>query len=236
MPFARIGADGTFTALEIREGASGTAVSIGTTGVDCSSVVETDEANCVSMMNNGMTLQCKSLVESAHDGSIDPPVVVEIDVTELGPGTHNLLDYPTGATISLTVVGRYGISNIQNYSTSESIQVEWTSSQTCTFLMPQEGAIITIAQTPNSITKDRSLREIPGDVEIDPVSRASYGEIITITIELDKRLTDIPGKISVTDKGGELISYTKNIAGSSRGIVITITFVMPSSSVNISYK
>lgn len=73
MPFARIGADGTFTALEIREGASGTTVSIGTTGMDCSLVVETNEANCVSVMNSGMTLQCKNLVESAHGGSIDPP-------------------------------------------------------------------------------------------------------------------------------------------------------------------
>lgn len=80
MPFARIGADGTFTALEVREGASGTAVSIGTTGVDCSLVVETNEANCVSVMSNGMALQCKSLVESAHDGSIDPshPWVPEV--------------------------------------------------------------------------------------------------------------------------------------------------------------
>ena len=72
MAFARIGADGTFTALEIREGASGTSVSIGTTGVDCSLVVETNETNCVSVMSNGMTLQCKSLIESAHDGSIGP--------------------------------------------------------------------------------------------------------------------------------------------------------------------
>lgn len=43
-------------------------------------------------------------------------------------------------------------------------------------------------------------------------------------------------EIFITDSRGESTSYTKNIAGSSRGIVITITFVMPSSSVNISYK
>ena len=70
--FARIGADGTFTTLEVREGASGTTVSIGTTGMDCSLVVETGEANCVSVMNDGMTLQCKSLVEKDYNGYIDP--------------------------------------------------------------------------------------------------------------------------------------------------------------------
>ena len=146
MPFARIGADGTFTALEIREGASGTAVSIGATGVDCSSVVETDETNCVSVMNNGMTLQCKSLVESAHDGNIDPPPVVEINVAELGPGAYELLDYPAGATISLTIPSGHHIDSIQNYSTSESIQVKWTTLETCLFTMPQEGVIITIKE------------------------------------------------------------------------------------------
>ena len=236
MPFARIGADGTFTALEIREGASGTAVSIGATGVDCSSVVETGEANCVSVMNNGMTLQCKSLVESAHNGSIDPPPVVEIDVGELGIGTHNLLDYPAGATISLTVPSRYEIDSIQNYSTSEGIQVEWISSQTCTFSMPQEGVIITVARKSapvpsHRIIKDPSLLTIPGTVAISPNS-ARRGEKVTITIKLDPGVTDISGEISITDGAGKPISYTTNITES----VITITFTMPNGNVIVSYK
>ena len=95
---------------------------------------------------SGANILCSQLVESAHGGSIDPPPVVEIDLGEQGVGTYNLLDYPAGATISLTIPSGHHIDSIQNYSTSESIQVKWTTLETCLFTMPQEGVIITIKE------------------------------------------------------------------------------------------
>lgn len=95
---------------------------------------------------SGANILCSQLVESAHGGSIDPPPIVEIDLGEQGVGTYNLLDYPAGATISLTIPSGHHIDSIQNYSTSESIQVKWTTLETCLFTMPQEGVIITIKE------------------------------------------------------------------------------------------
>lgn len=73
-------------------------------------------------------------------------------MAELGLGVHKLLDYPAGVTVSLTVSSGYRIIRIQNYSTFENIQAEWTSSETCTFSMPQEGVIINVVRVPPTPT------------------------------------------------------------------------------------